>query len=209
MQPLLEIAPEVFETIRRAHVEHIDGEAVAPLRGRQEVKTQMVEWQLSDAATLAILRQWFFVAILEFTTLKKYDGTPDCIARNLGLAQETVKVALRELANLKLMHEENGKWIKTHKRLRMGSSKTQAEIRGFHHAMMNKAQENLKLTSADDFERRLISGLMITTSPQKVKRLKQRLNELLHELASEAIDEEDGSEVYHIALQLFPLTSSD
>lgn len=206
IQKPLEIESEVFENIRRSHTEFLEGLAV-PVRGKVQVKTEMEDWELAEKKTLNVLRHWYYLPILEFSTLKRYDGTPASVAKYLGLSTPVVEVALRELVSVGLMKEQEGRFIKTKKKIRWGSSKSVSEIRRFHDQMMSRAQEVLRTrTSADDFEKRLISGITLTTSPKKIKEAKRKLNEILHELANDLIAE-DGTEVYHLALQFFPLGS--
>lgn len=205
LQPILEIDPEVFETIASAHEGYIGRDAFAK-RGHVDLQTPLEDWSLTSPNSNSILRQWFYLAILEFTTLKKYDGTAATIARHLKLPPRTVEGAVREMASLGLLREVGGKWVKSKKKIRWVAAKSLPEIRRFHHLMMGKAQENLQLTSEKEFERRLISGITLTTSPRKAKKLKKILNEFLYEMASEAMDE-NATEVYHFAIQFFPLTT--
>lgn len=207
IQKPLEIEPEIFENIRRAHTESVEGLAV-PVRGKVQIKTEMEEWDLAEKSTLNVLRHWYYLPILEFSTLKRYDGTAACISKYLSLSIPVVEVALRELASVGLMKEQEGRFVKTKKKIRWGSSKSIGEIRRFHDQMMVKAQEVLRTQhSSKDFERRLISGITLTTSSRKIKEAKRKLNEVLHELANDLISEE-GTEVYHLALQFFPLGAS-
>ncbi|RYZ95173.1 MAG: DUF4423 domain-containing protein [Proteobacteria bacterium] len=88
----------------------------------------------------------------------------------------------------------------------MGSAKPNADIRRFHASMLERAQRELQhAVNEEDFERRLITGITISASPEKIAAAKQRLAECLHEIANELI-EDKGTEVYHLAAQLFPLT---
>lgn len=208
-QKTLDIDNEVFEVIRSTHASnYLDGFTPIKTKGLHEVKTQLADWNLSEKDTNKVLRNWFFLPILEFTTLKRFDGTTTSIAKSLNLGAETVNVALTELKNLGLIEQkENGLWSKTQKKIRWSSATSQESIRRFHMHMMDKAKANLVLTSQDEFENRLITGITLTVSPKKIKIAKKRLNEFLHDIANSLIDEEDpSSEVYHLAIQFFPLS---
>jgi uncharacterized protein (TIGR02147 family) len=208
LQRPLEIEPEVFENIRRAHTRDIDGNS-APVRGKVQVHTELQDWELTGKPAVGVLRHWYYLAILECSTLKHHDGSAAAMARELGLSSAVVEIALREMTSLGLMTEVGGRLVKSRRKLRWGSSRSVTEIRRFHDQMMTKAQEELR-TQQDEaaFEKRLITGITLTTSPKKIQAAKKKLAEFLHELANDLITDED-SEVYQLAVQFFPLTKGD
>jgi uncharacterized protein (TIGR02147 family) len=205
LESALDIEPEVFATIRQAHQLEETSTTVAR-KGMAEISSELSEWNLTSPATLRVLRQWYFIPMLEITRLAGYDGRPETIAALLRMPLATVTQAIAELKDMKLLVEENGMLVKTRRKLRIGSAKPNADIRRFHASMLERAQRELQLSvNEEDFERRLITGITISASPEKIAAAKQRLAECLHEIANELI-EDKGTEVYHLAAQLFPLT---
>lgn len=163
-------------------------------------------WDLAEKPSFSVLRQWFYLPILECTTLKDYDGSLKNISKKLGLSETVVEVAVREMVALDLMIEKNGLYVKSKSKLRWSTSTTKSEIRNFHHQMMVKAQELLRFSnSEDDYAKRLITGITLTIPPNKINRAKKLLSDALHEIADE-LTKEEGSEVYQLSGQLFPLT---
>ncbi len=209
MHKVFDIDPEVFESIRTAHVDYIsDTQQSLAARGHRKVKTELQNWELSKPNSYKILRNWYYIAILEYVSLNSFDGSSVSIANHFGLSIEATEVALRELCSLELIVKtENEKWKKTQKKLRWSSSIPTEEIGNFHQVMMNKAKEQLLVRNQKAFERRLITGVTFTISSKKVKLAKKRLNEFIHELANELMDEDSSdAEVYQLAAQLFPLS---
>ncbi len=209
MQKVFDIEPEVFENIRSAHVDHIPGiDQGLAAKGQRQLRTELKNWELSKPNSYKILRNWYYIAILEYVSLKKFDGLSESIADHFDLSIESTEIALRELCDLELIAKtEDGKWKKTQKKLRWSSAIPTKEIGNFHKIMMDKAKEQLVATNQQAFERRLITGITFTISSKKVKLAKKRLNEFIHELANELMDEESAdAEVYHLASQLFPLS---
>jgi uncharacterized protein (TIGR02147 family) len=202
--PVLDIEPEVFATLKEGHTRPSD--AVTPRRGRVQVQTEFKDWDLANQRSVSILREWYYLPILEFTTLSNYDGQPESIARKLGLSVAVVELAIRELVRMDLLVERSGRLVKIKKKLRWGSAKSLPEVREFHRQMMNRAQLELRTgTSNENFERRLITGITLTASAEKIASAKKKLAECLHEIANDLISS-PGSEVYHLAAQFFPLT---
>lgn len=162
-------------------------------------------WKLADRSSFSALRQWYYVAILELVTCRTFEGSKESLSRKLGVSIQSVDIALRELQSLNLLVQKNGRIEKTNEKIRLSSSKSLQEIRHFHRQMLDKANKELELTSDEAFEKRLITGIMISAEPAKIKLAKKMLSEALHEIA-DFLTAEAGSEVYHLAAQLFPIT---
>jgi len=204
LESALDIEPEVFASIRVAH-QLEDNSSVVARKGAAEMTSELSDWDLATPEAIGVLRQWYFIPILEFTRLEGYDGKPESVAHHLRLPLTTVEQAMKELASLKLLVEEDGRLVKTRRKLRIGSGKPNADIRRYHAAMLERAKRELLSASPEDFEKRLMTGITITASPEKIAKAKQRLAECLHEIANELVAD-SGTEVYHLAGQLFPLT---
>lgn len=203
----LDIEPEVLTGLKKAYLGEPE-DARPAKKGRVQVETQMEEWSLGDKRALTVLRQWFYLPILEMTSLEDFDGSVGTIARRLGLSKTTAEVAVKELVDLGLMKETKTGYRKTNRKVRLSSGKSLPEIRRFHSMMMTRAQKELETATGDEaFARRLITGITVTASPSKIEWAKGRLSECLHEIAN-ALTEDAGTEVYQLAAQLFPLTKA-
>lgn len=172
----------------------------------EKVTAEIEDWSISEKTASQVLRNWYNVPILELITLSNYDGSAEQIARRLGLSLATTEVALRELTSHGLVQVVDGRYAKSHHKLRVTSSKSIAPIRNFHDQMLERSQQELRNSITDeDFNRRLITGITISADPEMIQDAKRRLAEFLHELANDLVAR-PGSEVYHLAAQLFPLS---
>lgn len=201
----LDIEPELLSVIKEAHQHAVDGEQ-APRKGRAKMQSPLEDWDLAGKNDLAILRQWFYLPILEMMSLADYDGSVSMIAERLRIAPTTAAITVRELIALGLLTEKDGRLGKVNRKLRFGSAKSLREIRQFHSQMLGKAQEELRdFTEEADFARRLITGITLTAAPSKIEAARRKLAECLHEIAND-LTEDEGTEVFHLSAQLFPLT---
>ncbi|MGZ3693075.1 MAG: TIGR02147 family protein [Bdellovibrionota bacterium] len=201
----LDIEPEVFSGLKEAHSSAADPGRVA-VKGRKKLETSMEDWELASQESLRVLRHWYYLPMLEFTTLQSYDGKPVTIAGRLGISIGVAEAAMRELADLGLLELKGGRYLKTKKKLRWVAGKSVAEIRSFHDQMLTRAQLELRNgKTPEEFEQRLISGITFTANPIKIAAAKKRLAECLHEIVND-LTESPGSEVFHLSAQLFPLT---
>jgi uncharacterized protein (TIGR02147 family) len=201
----LDIAPEVFTSIKEAHSQAPEPE-LAPKKGKRKIKTALEDWDLASVDSVSILRQWYYLPILEFTTLGNYDGAAESIASRLGLSLGVVESALRELEHLGLLEWKKDRFVKTKEKLRWGSGKSVDEVRKFHDQMLARAQLELRRNgNPEDFALRFITGITLSTTPDRIAAAKKKLAECLHDIANELITD-SGTEVYHLAAQLIPLT---
>lgn len=204
MKTVLDIAPEVFASLREAHEVKIDDHA-SPTKGKRTVKTSLDDWEMASQESVRILREWYFLPILQLASLQNFDGEMTTIAKRLGLKVAVARAACEELTELGLLERKAGRYSSANKKLRWDSAKSVTEVRRFHSSMLEKAKDSLGQT--EDFERRLITGVTLTTSPEKILAAKQKLADCLHAIANDLMsDDESATEVFHLAAQLFPLT---
>lgn len=139
-------------------------------------------------------------------TCEDFQSDTHWIARRLGILKGDVDEALNVLNKLDLIEQSTNGWVKKSKKIRFPTVRSQAEIRNFHRQMIEQALKELNCkTTSQDFERRMISGITFSCNPKKIKKIKQKLNLLIHEIANSAM-EGSCTEVYQINLQFFPLT---
>jgi uncharacterized protein (TIGR02147 family) len=186
----------------------VEPELLAPKKKSKTTNAAVAEWALADMQATQILRNWYYIPILELTTLVDFDGKAETVARRLNLSTKTTEVALRELVGLGLLRLEDGRYAKSEQKLRITSSKSLPLIRKFHDEMLEQSQQHLRTAlGEEDFQRRLITGITVSASPEKVQEAKQRLADFLHELAND-LAADPGTDVYHLSAQLFPITKS-
>jgi uncharacterized protein (TIGR02147 family) len=191
----LDIEPELLSDPRQSQ-----------RRSVSTVNPAIEDWAIADSEAIQILRNWYYIPILELTTLENFDGTAQAVSHRLNLSLPSAEVALRELVSLGLLKLEEGRYRKTDSKLRFTSAKSVHLIRKFHDDMMEKSQQELRTGLSDEeFHRRLIAGITVTCSPEAVQAAKRKLSACLHEIAND-LTAAPGTEVYHLASQLFPLT---
>lgn len=164
------------------------------------------DWSVAQGDHLQVLRNWFYLPIMELTTLKNFGGTAEEIALRLKISQATADIALRELMAIGLITCEDGRYRKTSRKIKFASAKSTHLIRRFHHEMLEKAQEELRTATSDDaFQKRLITGLTVTASPEALQAAQKKLADCLVEIAND-LTKNPGTEVYQLGVQLFPLS---
>ena len=177
-----------------------------PARKVSEVNSAVEDWTVANKDTLQILRSWYYLPILEFTTLTNFDGSAAMIARRLKISPTATELALKEMMALGLLKLEKGRYCKVDRKIRFTSAKSIALIRHFHDEMLEKGQQELRTAiSEEEYKKRFIAGITISANPEAVEAAKRKLSECLYQIAND-LTEAPGSEVYHLGMQLIPLT---
>jgi len=206
LEKILDIAPEIFASLKAAHHVKVE-DTVAPSRGKRKIETPLQDWEMASEESVRILREWYYLPILELACTEDFDGRVETITRRLGLRESVAEGACEELVALGLMLKKKNTFTSANKKLRWDSAKSVKEVRRFHDQMLTRAQNELRRgQSAEEFARRLITGITLSTYPEKIEAAKKRLAECLHEIANDLIADGPGTEVFHLAGQLFPLT---
>lgn len=201
----LDVDAEMAASLKASHTELIDDNSV-PKKGVTESLTALESWDLAGKTDFNILRQWFYLPILDMTTLTNFDGRIESIAERLGISLPAAQVAVRELLAKDLLTEKDGRIMKSTRRIRWAAGQPISDIRNFHDQMLAKAQNELRnATTPEEFQRRLIMGITVTTTNAKIEAAKKKLAECLHDIANDLMQEQ-GEEVFHLSGQFFPLT---
>lgn len=186
----------------------VDPETLATGKKKRvtEATPAIDDWAIATNDAQQILRAWHFIPILELTDATGFDGSAAQISARLGLTPYATEMALAELERIGLIEAVDGRYRKTDKKLRITASRPNPLIRKFHDEMMERSQLLLRQpTNEEDLQRRLISGITVTASPARVQEAKRKLNDCLYQIANDLLSA-PGEEVYHLAVQLFPLT---
>lgn len=204
MKKALNIDNEIFQALKRAHSVDVGSDEI-PKAGKAQYTSELNSWNLTADSQFKLLRQWFYPAILQIVLLKDQDISAAGIADRLGLAVGAVEVALGELTSAGYLKRTADGYSQDQHKIRLSHDSSVSEIRRFHKQMLEMAILELKKEKIEDFDRRLITGIILTASAEKIQKAKAKLAECLHEIANELTNDE-GTDVYHLGGCFFPLT---
>jgi len=177
-------------------------EELGSLNSEKRQSSDRTDWQLGLSTQREMLRNWYFLPMLELMTL---DGFKGDFAERLGISKDAAEYALKRFKALGLAEYRNGRWIKKAKLLKFLSSMTQSDFRAFHRSMVNKVLTELEKSDAETVNRRLVTGATFTIDSRKLSLIKEKLNNFLNEISEECAAE-DGDSVYSLNVQLVPLS---
>ncbi|MBS1985672.1 MAG: TIGR02147 family protein [Bdellovibrionales bacterium] len=158
--------------------------------------------QLVDERTLEVIRGWEHAAILMLTALPDFRLDAGWIAQKLVLPVTRIEFALKRLLDLRLLVEENGKWQAMYQNFTTTQDIPSETLRTAHRELIQKAGESL---DRDPVGTRDITGITLPADTKRLAQAKSILERCRWEI-SELLREGDVNAVYHLNMQLFPLT---
>lgn len=165
------------------------------------------EYAEADLKDFDVIRNWYYVAILDLVSLKDFKPETSWVAEKLNISHYQAQTALTHLFLHGLLKAENGRWVKQKFKLRFSTNSSVQAVRSFHKSMIEKSI--VELTSNVDqesFSKRLITGVCVATNTAQLEKAKDKINELMFEV-SKILSEGECDEVYQLNTQLFSLTN--
>lgn len=153
-----------------------------------------------------LLEKWYYIPLLNLTTLKGFRTDIGWISKRLNLKRDEVVNAIKLLVDQGYLLYNDDQLIVNSKKARFQTTKSTFQIRQYHQIMMKKAISELdKKTSQSDFDNRLINSISFAGNSNKIKQAQLILNQALYEVA-ELMASSEPDHVFQINLQFFKTT---
>jgi len=153
--------------------------------------------------TFELLSDWVHYAILSLLELPDSRLNSRWIARRLGVSELQARLAIERLKRLHLIARINGKWKQSSQPLIVENDVPSLAIKRHHRHILQKADEALDTTT---FKERDFSATTFTADPKNVPFAMQKIRAFRRKLVAELEKMGRPSEVYQIAVQLFPIS---
>ena len=150
---------------------------------------------------------WYIPAIREMLPLAGFAPKAKWIAKQLipNISEKEAAEALAVLEELGMITRKDGVIERCDQVVSTGPETSGLHIVNYHAAMMEKAIASI---DAVPRERRDISGVTLCLPAGAIPKLKERIREFRKEVLAMEAAEGEGDEVVQLAMQLFPLTTS-
>lgn len=149
---------------------------------------------------------WYLPAIRELVLRHDFQDDAGWIARQMvpPITRSEANKAVQLLLKLGLLSREDGTLVQTSRVLSTGAETLGLHIGNYHRTMMKRAAESIDLVPAP---RRDISSLTFCVGDDGLKRIKERIQQFRKELIAMLEQEEFGTQVVQLNMQLFPLST--
>lgn len=157
--------------------------------------------------TYTALAHWYELPLLDLLTCDEEDLTTKGIAQRLQISEREVTDAFLRLKAVGLISEENGRLQKNSQYLRFPTKSSHPVIQNYYMEVLKRAQQELKKTSQDSFEKRLIANMTIAVDIDRLPEAKERLQKFIYDLSIE-LSQGKATEVYFLTTCFFPVTKT-
>lgn len=213
-----------------AHFLEIDHSTLSQfIRGKRKISSQMQE-RLAEKLGLGpeqlsqfdpaknysqltldlfeITSEWYYFAIMELLMVKGFKSNPKWISKALGLEESEVETALLRLARIGFIAiDQEGNYLdisaKNVSTLDFNLT-TPAHIK-MQTQLLNKASEAMSIFH---LEKRSQTGMTMAIDTSKIPQAKEMIVKFQRELSA-FLEDGEQSDVYHLGISLFPLTSGE
>ncbi len=151
-----------------------------------------------------VIKDWYYLAILNLAKLPNNQCCADWIAERLGLSQELAERSLAELLGLGLIENRDGKIFRTSKTITTSTNIPSESIREHHKQSLVKAVDALEEVP---IELRDYTTVTYVLNPEKIQDAKNLIFSF-HRKLGKLLDCKQATEVYRLNIQFFPLTKT-
>jgi uncharacterized protein (TIGR02147 family) len=150
-----------------------------------------------------VIADWYHFAILSLTRLPNAKSDPRWVARRLGIGVAEAHLALRRLERLGVL-ETKPRFRQIGEPLDVVSEAPSEAIRKYHKQNLDLAAEKIETVPVS---LRQFQSVSFGADPAKLEELKKLIDGFL-ETATETAEQHPPREVYHLNVQLFPVTQT-
>lgn len=172
------------------------------IKGNPELTEDEEEILQLKEDTFRMMSDWYYFGILSLSRIKESSANPVWIAKRLGISPFEAKTAVETLRRLGFVKTEKGKLRRTSSRLETTLDVPSSALRKFHKQHLALGQLSIERDSVDTRE---FNTMTMAVDPKKIKEA-QRLMLAFRERLSRFMEKGKASEVYVLAMQLFPLS---
>lgn len=183
-----------------AEVQHI----LREIRGRRGTSSSSNEYLQIKEDTFKMMSDWYYFAILSLAKLPGNQADANWVAQRIGIRAPEARSALMRLQRLGFLKHQEGKLARTAAPIATTHDVPSAALRKYHRQNLHRAELSL---DRDPVELRDFSSITMVIERQQVQKAKEMVLKFRTKMAK-VFESKNPSEIYTLAIQLFPVTGS-
>ncbi len=153
--------------------------------------------------TFESLYRWYDYAILSLLEIPATKMDPQAIAKRLGISPIEARLSLSRLKQNGIIAKKNGKWRQVIPPIIVENNVSTDLTRKHHAELLKKADDSLHM---DPFEVRDFSSTTFAVDPEHIPYARKRIRDFRRKLVAELESFGRPKEVYHLSVQLYPVS---
>jgi uncharacterized protein (TIGR02147 family) len=160
------------------------------------------ERHLIDESCFKVLAEWEHYAVLELFDFKDFEVDTESISKKLDISLTRADVVLTNLFEAKLISSENGCLYKIHEDVKTTEDISSQALRKSH---VETLEVGIIKLEEVDIDLRDYSSMTVAVDLDKISEAKEVIREFRRKMST-LFSEGNKSEVYNLAIQLYPLS---
>lgn len=165
--------------------------------------SQNDERYLIEESFFKVIAEWEHYAVLELFDLDGFEVTDESISKKLDITLTRADVVLTNLFEAKLISSEGGCLYKIHEEIKTSEDIVSQALRKSHIETLEIGIDKLEEV---DIELRDYSSMTIAVNLDKIGEAKEVIREFRRKMST-LFSKGNKSEVYNLAIQLYPLSN--
>ena len=153
-----------------------------------------------------IVSDWRAFAILNLIKTVDFKSDVSWIAKRLGVTESETQETVERLLRLEMLSIQDGKFVRTASKYRTTEDIANASLKKSHAQNLELAHVSLEENTVGE---RDFTWLTIPMDMKKMKLAKAMIRKFQDDLSQALETDAEATEVYRMAVQLFPLTKLD
>ncbi len=160
------------------------------------------EREILDDDVFRVISDWYHFAILSLARTKNCRANPAWVGKRLGISAAQARSALLTLEKMKLVEVKGKNLLRTSNPITTTQDIPSSALRKFHKQHLELASQSLEKVPT---EKRDVSTITMAIDPKNIDRAKRMIAKMRDRI-SKVLETGKITEVYTMAIQLFPLT---
>lgn len=180
-------------------------QAVTQAKVPDNLQSLSIDDQFSEISleTFSVISDWWHFAILNLLAIPNAKFEARWISKRLGIREMEARIAMDRLVKLNLVGKVGGKWKRISPPIKLENTVSTTATRNFHGEVLKLALSSLE---NDPLKIREHTGMTMAIHPSVIPKAKEIIKAFKLELMNLLEHEHEPSEVYQLAIQLFPVT---
>lgn len=151
--------------------------------------------------------QWYHNTIRELVTILDFGDDYGLLGRRVrpSISARKARESVALMVKLGLIRKEGGRYVQCQRHITTGDALRSMAVEAFHLQNLKLAAESLETIPGSE---RNISCMVLGLSPKGYERLRNELAAFRRKAQRIAEEDETAQRVYHLALQLFPTSTT-
>lgn len=174
------------------------------VRAPKTAVEESLDYLKLSADQFKLMGEWYYFGILSLMKTADFKSDVDHVADRLGLSRTQVQHAVESMIRLKVIElQPDGTWVRGQAGHRTSDGVRDLSVRKANLDTLELARENL---TDEKYQQTDFSHLTFPLDLEDLPAAKARIRKFQNEMFEEFNRDKTPSEVYRLAVQLFPLT---